>query len=87
MSKFINYPDSKKLTEVVFKLNSDDFSPVDIRKISAYIKSLGYKYKYYRTYSDTKLMSWGVYKIQYNELVTWEENIILAEKWVNNALK
>jgi len=68
------YPQNKKSTEVHFKLNSDDYSSADIRKITKYLKDNGMTYKYYRMYSDTKLMSWGVFRLPVYRYCSFEEN-------------
>ncbi len=87
MNKLLSYPDTKKGNTIVFKCNSDDFQKEHIRKISAYLKKKGYKYKYYRQYSDTKLMSWGCYTIeQPGRHIDFELNNKLAYDIVRAAL-
>ena len=86
MERLINYPETKKLTKVSFKLNSDDFGGKAIRDLGAWLKRKGYEYKYYRTYSDTKLMSWGVYHVSMDRFIDWAENETLAKMFVEQAL-
>jgi hypothetical protein len=77
---------SKKLDTVVFKLNSDDFHSIHIRKITKHIKSLGFAVTKTRTYSKEKLMSWANFKITTPQYVSWEQNHLLALEIVNTAL-
>lgn len=86
MEGLINYPLTKKQSKVSFSLNSDDFDSKAIRSIGAWLKRKGYKYKYYRTYSDTKLMSWGVYHVSMDRFIDWAENETLAKMFVEQAL-
>ncbi len=76
---------SKSLCSIVFKLNSDDFGPAQIRQITKYAKSLGHTVKKTRTYSPTKLMSWCNVTITTSELVKWEENDTKALEIINGA--
>lgn len=78
---------SKYLNEIVFSLNSDDFKSEHIRKITKYVKSLGYEIRKTRTYSQTKLMSWCNVTVTTNRNVTWDINNQLALEIINNALK
>lgn len=71
---------------VAFKLNSDDFSSDMIRRISAYFKKHNLGYKYYRTYHNAKLMSWGVYNVELAFDIDWDQNEFYAKKFVNEAL-
>lgn len=86
MNGLINYPHTKKQSKVSFRLNSDDFSSEAIRRLGAWLKSKGYKYKYYRTYSDTKLMSWGIYHVSMDRFIDWDENERLAKIFIEQAL-
>jgi len=78
---------SKKSDTIVFKLNSDDFNSDKIRKITNYIKSLGYTIKKTRSYSKTKLMSWCKFIITTEQNnICWFTNDKLALDIVNKAL-
>lgn len=81
--KQASYPSIKNAGEIHFKLNSDDFTKQDIRKISKYLKDKGICYKYYRQYSNIKLMSWGIYKISTNENITFSINEIRTKQILN----
>lgn len=84
---FINYPDTRIRNRVVFKLNSDDYSEFDIRKVGAAIRQKNLTYKYHRQYSKTKLMSWGVFTIIIGNPVSDEfcenftKNLLNSIKW------
>lgn len=78
-----SYPKSKKSCDIHFILNSDDFNSSDIRKIGKYLKEQGVIYKYYRTYSDVKLMSWGVFRISIGYAISYIENENRTEKILN----
>jgi len=78
---------SKKPSDIVFKLNSDDFSSHSIRKITKYVKDvLKLNISKTRTYSDVKLMSWCNVKIQSNVIVSWDKNDEYALDIINAAL-
>lgn len=78
---------SKYLNEIVFTLNSDDFKSEHIRRITKYVKSLGYGIRKTRTYSPTKLMSWCNVTVTTDRNVPWDINNELALEIINNALK
>lgn len=78
---------SKHTCDIVFKLNSDDFGPSEIRKITKYVKDvLNLKIYKTRTYSDVKLMSWCNVRIETLDTVSWEQNDKLSLDIINGAL-
>ena len=78
---------SKHVCDIVFKLNSDDFGTVHIRKITKYVKDI-LKLPIHKTrvYSKTKCMSWCHIRIETLNIVSWEQNDELALGILNSAL-
>jgi hypothetical protein len=65
-----------------FKINSDDMPCA--RSFNQWLRGKNIKYKYTRQYSQTKLMSWGGWKINYlsaNQpiITNFEQNIQYAK--------
>lgn len=81
--KQASYPSVKNAGDIHFKLNSDDFSASDVRKVASYLRKNGIEYTYYRIYSKIKLMSWGVFRISTNENVTFPINEIHTQSILN----
>lgn len=83
---FITYPDKKNSQDIHFKLNSDDYTTNDIRKVTEYLKNKGYNFKYTRSYSKIKIMSWGVFKISTDKFVSFETNEVESQKILTASL-
>ena len=79
---------SKKPHVIVFKLNSDDYSLSDIKKITKHIKSLGYYLTKSRSYSETKCMSIARFTLWTDSFkeVSFYWNSIISKKIVEDAL-
>lgn len=78
---------SKQVCDIVFKLNSDDYGTIHIRKITKYVKDvLGLKIHKTRVYSKTKCMSWCYVRIETLNTVSWAQNDELALGILNSAL-
>lgn len=59
----IGMPARVKCDTYAFEINSDDMPCV--RAFNQWLRDKGIRFKYSRKYSQTKLMSWGVWKIDY----------------------
>ena len=82
-------PKKKSLREVAFELNSEDYTSEMIRKISKFIKDNGYEYKYWRSYSKVKTMSFGCFRVDVGRHIypiTWNINEKLAIEIIEKAL-
>ncbi len=83
---YISYPKSKKANEVVFMLNSDDYSKEDADKVSKSMKAFGWDFKRTKRYSKAKLMSWYVFSLYFLEDKNWDDCKYFAERELKTAL-
>lgn len=74
----ITYPNSIKTNEYCFKLNTDDYP--SRKPINVFLRNKGINFKYYKQYSNTKLIGWHVYKIKSDKPIkSFSENVDFAE--------
>lgn len=76
----------KDAHEIKFKLNSDDFSRSDIKKIRKHLRSRGEKFKDHSYHSKIKCMSWQTFRIARNKYIDFHTNDILAREIIKKAL-
>jgi hypothetical protein len=81
---FLTFPNSIKLFEYCFKLNSDDYSRSFCKDVDKLLKSKNLEFTKTRQYSQIRMMSWAVYKIKSSTpILSFEQNVNYCKSLFN----
>lgn len=81
----ISYSTTRNKRTVEFKLDKSEFSDAEIHKIGHLISSRGFKYRYYP--HKYKGKNWASFVIQTDTEVSREENKLISERFVAEAIE